>query len=87
MSLAKLLSSFGMCDGLGNTSSIRVINMLVVLAVIVPRVTIAIQTRTPPTWSQEDLMMLGVVLGAKLVQNQQETKIPTAGPTATPNEK
>lgn len=74
MNLTTLLSSLGLGDGLGNTSSMRVITILVVLAVLVPRVVLAIQTRVIEPWSQQDLALLSIALGAKLVQNGQEAK-------------
>lgn len=59
-------------DDTGNFSMMRVVTLLIVLAVIVPKVILAIQTKTPVIWSTDDMEMLGAALGAKLVQNTQE---------------
>lgn len=66
-------------DGEGNTSSMRVITFIIVLAIIVPKVWLAIKTGTSPVWSSDDMYMLGIILGGKLVQNAQENK--SAPPT------
>lgn len=79
--IAKLVQSIGLGDGEGNTSTMRVITLLVTLAVIVPKVVISIQTSTPPDWNADDLMILGAALGGKLVQNQQEKETKPTPPT------
>ena len=70
--IPKLIQLSGLGDGEGNTSSMRVITLLIVLAVILPKVVIAIQTATTPDWNPDDLMILGAALGGKLIQNSQE---------------
>lgn len=70
--MQKLIELIGLGDGEGNTSTMRVVTLLIVLAVLVPKVVIAIQTRTPPDWNPDDLMILGAALGGKLIQNSQE---------------
>ena len=70
--MIKLLSALGLGDGEGNTSSMRVVFVLVVLAVLAPKIILAIKTSTDPEWSIEDMEMLGIAFGVKLVQNQQE---------------
>lgn len=59
-------------DDTGQLSSMRVVLLLVALAVIVPHVILAVQTKTVPQWSGTDLELLGLSLGAKLLQNGQE---------------
>lgn len=81
--IQKLIQSIGLGDGEGNTSSMRVIVLLIALAVIVPKVVIAIQTKTPPVWNTDDLMILSAALGGKLVQNHQE-KETKSNPSLTP---
>ena len=75
--MLKLLSTIGLSDGDGNTSSMRVFVMLVVLAVLLPKIVLAINTSTIPEWTTADMEMLGIALGVKLVQNHQETKTET----------
>ena len=64
----------GIGDGEGNTSLMRVIVLLVVLAVLVPKVYCGIKTGTPITFTTTDFEVLGGALGAKLFQNSQESK-------------
>ena len=66
-----------MGDGNGNTSSMRVIVFVLALAIIVPAVIQALQSHTHIVWTMQDLDILGIALGAKLVQNSQE-KTPEA---------
>lgn len=68
-------------DDTGAVSSMRVILLLVALAVLVPHVVLAIKTSTTPQFSASDLELLGLALGAKLLQNGQEAS--PAPPPAT----
>ena len=68
----QLLTMLG--DGAGNTSMMRVVTFLVALAVLIPKIVLAVKAGTAPVWDAQDMEMLGVVLGAKLVQNQQENQ-------------
>ncbi len=68
--MSKLLTMIQ--DGEGNTSSMRVLLLLVTLAVIVPKVYIAIKTGVAPVWTGDDMAMIGVAMSGKIVQNQQE---------------
>lgn len=72
--LTTLAAGIGLGDGAGNISSMRVINLLVVLSVLVPHVVLTLKSGVITPWSEQDLMLLGIALGAKLVQNHQETK-------------
>lgn len=72
-----ILATIGLADGQGNTSSTRVAMMLVVLAVLSPKIILAIQTKTVPEWTVSDMEMLGIVFGVKLVQNHQEKPVET----------
>jgi len=63
----------GVGDGYGNTSLMRVVLLLVVLTVLVPKVWLAVKTGTPVDFSTGDLEVLALALGAKLVQNVQES--------------
>lgn len=80
MNLTQILSHIGLGDGNGNTSSMRVIVFVLALAVIVPAVVQAFQTHHHIVWTAQDLEILGIALGAKLVQNTQETKTETPKP-------
>ena len=64
----------GVGDGEGNTSLMRVVLLLVVLTVLVPKFVLAIKSGTPVDFNAGDLEVLGIALGAKLVQNVQESK-------------
>lgn len=79
--LTNLLASFGLGDGQGNTSITRVILMLITLAVLLPKIILAIKTGVSPEWTATDMEMLGIAFGAKLVQNQQENQTPTVPKT------
>jgi len=63
----------GVGDGEGNTSLMRVVLLLVVLTVLVPKVALALKNGTPVDFSTGDLEVLALALGAKLVQNVQES--------------
>lgn len=71
--MKNIIQIIGLGDGDGNTSSMRVINLMVVLAILIPKVVIGIKIGTPVAFTQDDMAMIGIVLGAKLVQNHQET--------------
>lgn len=87
MNMKNILTSLGLGDGSGDVSSGRIAFILIVIAVIIPKVVIAIKTMTPPQWNEQDLMILGAAFGGKLVQNHQENKaleIKPAEPVKTP---
>lgn len=69
--MLKVLSS-ALQDGEGNVSTMRIVVFLIILSVIVPKVVLSIKTGTPITWSADDMTMIGIALGGKLVQNKQE---------------
>jgi len=73
-------------DDTGAISVMRVITFLTALSVIIPKIVLAIKAGVAPAWDAQDMEMLGVVLGAKLVQNQQEKETPTvlSTPPTTP---
>ncbi len=73
----KILSSIGLADSTGEISTMRVITLLVTLAVLIPAVYSAITTKTQLILSTDNLEVLGIVLGAKCVQNQQEKDQPS----------
>lgn len=70
-------------DDTGAFSMMRVVTFLVAIAVIVPKVILAVQTKQPVVWGADDIEMLGAVLGAKLVQNTQENPSTTATTSTT----
>jgi hypothetical protein len=72
MNLQSLISLLGAGDGEGNTSSMRLVTYAVVLSVLVPAVVCAIESKTGLVITPNNLELLSIVLGAKLVQNQQE---------------
>ena len=59
-------------DGNGNISSMRVIVILVIGAVIVSKFVNAYITKQPIIWNTDDWQIIGVALGSKLFQNYQE---------------
>lgn len=61
-------------DGEGNVSATRVVVLLVTLAILVPYTIISIKTGTMQPFSADQLQILGITLGAKLIQNSQENK-------------
>lgn len=79
--MQKIIELIGLGDGSGNTSSSRVVLYLIVLAILVPKVVLAIQTKTPPTWTQDDILLIGAAFGGKLVNSAIENKAPVS--TAT----
>lgn len=85
MNLTNLLHAFGLGDGQGNISSMRIVFMLLVLAVIVPKVVLAIKSGVPPTWVEGDFAVLAIAFGGKTIQNVQE-KPSSAPPTPAPAE-
>jgi hypothetical protein len=83
-----LQNLLGVGDGAGNTSFMRVGCLLVLMAVLIPKVVGAVKSGVPFEFTSGDLEVLGLVFGAKLVQNYQESKTPAtppqpAAPTAT----
>ena len=74
MNLTNILAALGLSDGQGNTSSTRVVVALITLAVLLPKIILAIKSGTSPEWTASDMEMLGIAFGAKLVQNQQENQ-------------
>jgi hypothetical protein len=85
MNLASLLDQIGLSDGQGNTSSMRIMLYTVILAILAPAIYIAFVTKTGLTLTSEQLELIGMALGAKCVQNQQEKDVtPNNPPTATP---
>lgn len=78
--MTNLLNSLGLGDGQGNVSSMRLVMLIVVIAILVPAVYAAIAAKTPLELSASNLEVLGIVLGAKCVQNQQEKDTPPQPP-------
>jgi len=68
--MKSILSMVG--DGEGNISMMRVITFLTALSVLLPKIVLTFKTGIAPVWDSSDMELLGVVLGAKLIQNQQE---------------
>ena len=68
----ELIRFIGLDDGEGNTSSMRVIVFLVVFTILLPRAWIGFKTLTVPALSEQDMILIGMALGAKLYQNHQE---------------
>ena len=82
--LSSSLQAVGLGDGEGNVSSMRVIVLLVVLYVLVPPVMLSLQSHALVDPSPTSLGILASVLGAKLVQNQQETRGANPSAPSTP---
>jgi len=70
------MESFGLGDGAGNTSSTRLVMLMIALAVIIPKIVLAIKAGQSPVWTTDDMGMLGIAFGAKLFQNHQENGQP-----------
>lgn len=77
MNLATILSQIGLHDGEGNVSSTRVIFMMIALSVIVPHVWVFFKTGAIVPFTNDELGLLGIMSGTKLVQNAQENKSTT----------
>ena len=74
MNITNLLSQIGLGDGQGNTSSMRVMLYIIVLAVLIPAVVAALKTGTPVTLTPQQLILIGTAFGGKCVQNTQENQ-------------
>ena len=62
-------------DGTGQSvSTMRVVTLLVVVAILAPRVVLAIKTGTIPNLTTEEVSALLGTLGIKAYQRGQETK-------------
>ena len=59
-------------DGAGNTSTMRVVVILIVIAIIASKFYNAWLSKMPITWTTQDLELASVAVGGKLVQNTQE---------------
>lgn len=77
MNLQKIIDLMGVGDGLGNTSSSRVVLYLVVFSVLGPKIFVAFKTLTPVVWSETDIMLISAAFAGKLVNTNLENK---AGP-------
>jgi hypothetical protein len=75
-----IMAKIGLSDGQGNTSSTRIVMYVVTLAIIVPACWAACKTGTPLALTDQNLELLGMVLGTKLFQNHQENQ--TSAPVA-----
>jgi len=74
--MKSLLSMVG--DGNGETSTMRVIVILMALSVLIPHTFLWMKTGVSIPWTQEDIIILGMALTGKLVQNKQESNSTTA---------
>ena len=72
-------------DGQGNASTTRIVVLLIVLSILAPKVYLSFKVGAPLTWNADDLTMLGMALGAKLVQNTQENAGAAGGPPLPPS--
>ena len=61
-------------DGNGQGSMMRVVVFVVIASVIGSKFFNAWITKTPIVWDTQDFLLIGSVLGGKLIQNSQETK-------------
>lgn len=61
-------------DGQGNTSSLRVLMFLFALYLLAAHLILLIQTGQRAPFSNDELYLLGLLLGAKVVQNHQENQ-------------
>ena len=79
-----LLSMFG--DGSGSLSMMRLVTLLVILTVLIPKAVISIRTGVAPVFTPADMEIIGLALGAKLLQNMQENKSDSKPPDKQPNQ-
>lgn len=64
-------------DGEGNVSSMRSVMLMFVLYILAAHIALLVKTGALPPFTSDELSLLGLMWGAKLVQNSQETKTPT----------
>jgi len=74
--MKNLIALAGLDDGLGNTSSVRVLLLLIALSVIVPKLVLFFKTWELPVYTPGDIGMITMALSGKLIQNQQENQPP-----------
>ncbi len=72
--MKELSTMFG--DGTGNYSMLRVIMFVVIVALIATKFYNAHLTGEPVTWTNQDLGILGTLIGGKVLQNVQENDTP-----------
>jgi hypothetical protein len=70
-------------DNNGDPSTMRVVVLILVMAIVVPKVYVAIATKNPVVFDTTDLEMIGLVLGAKAAQSFAENKNPATPETPT----
>ena len=67
-------------DGAGNVSTLRVILFLFVIYILSLHLILAFHTGAAVPFTGDEMTVLGILCGSKLVQNQQENSQPS-----TPN--
>lgn len=74
-------------DGEGNTSSMRVVMILVVACVMIPPVVAALRTGGTVQWSASDIELVASVVAGKVGQGFLESKpaTPPTQPSVTSN--
>lgn len=59
-------------DGAGQTSMMRVVVFIVIVAVVGAKFYNAYLTKSPIVWDSQDLELAGIAFSGKLIQNTQE---------------
>ena len=70
-------------DGKGNTSSMRVIILLIIGMVLASKFYNAWITKSPIVWDTQDFGLIAAALGSKLIQNTQEKDVTVVTPSQT----
>lgn len=70
--MKQILEQIGLGDGLGNTSSWRVVMYFLVLFWAAMKFYNAHLTGQPIEITNQDLVFLGFIVGGKMIQNKQE---------------
>lgn len=79
MNLTKGLAALGMGDGENNTSSHRVISMMVVAAWLVTKVYASLKAGTPMTIEATEVALIGTILGLGAAKTVAEQTTVTVG--------
>lgn len=81
MNLTTILAALGLGDGQGNTSSTRLILLLVTVSWLTTKTAAALKTGQPMTFDENDRWMLGIILGGGIGKTIAEGKAETSTQT------
>lgn len=84
MNLTKALAALGMGDGENNTSSHRVISMMVVAAWLATKVYASFKSGTPMTIDGAEVALIAAILGLGAAKTVAEQTTVTIGKPTTP---